>query len=146
MDGYISKPVRIEALEAELVRSSENIGQVIDFSVLARFGEMNGPGSDALRELIEIFSEETPANLQQLRESIEAQNVQAINVQAIQLGRSSANFGAERMQRVCTSLQAAAKSGDMALAREFAGRLETEFANVKSTLAEFVGGQPAAVS
>jgi len=41
MDGYLSKPVRIEALEAELVRSSENIGQIVDFSVLARFGEID---------------------------------------------------------------------------------------------------------
>ena len=46
MDGYVSKPVRIESLESELVRSSENIGQVVDFSVLARFGEMTGSGSE----------------------------------------------------------------------------------------------------
>ena len=143
MDGYISKPVRIEALEAELVRSSENVGQVIDFSVLARYGEMNGSGSEALREIMEIFSEETPATLQQLRSSIEAHNIQGITVQAIQLGRACANFGAERMQRICTSLQAASKSGDMALAKEFSVRLEAEFETVKSTLAEFAGQQPA---
>jgi PAS domain S-box-containing protein len=141
MDGYLSKPVRIEALEAELVRSSENIGQVVDFSVLARFGEMNGSGSDAVRELVEIFSEETPVTLQQIQQSIEAQNVQGISIQAMQLGRACSNFGAERMQLLCTSLQAAGKSGDLNLAREFAGRLETEFAVVKSTLEEFAGRQ-----
>ena len=146
MDGYISKPVRIEALEAELVRSSENVGQVIDFSVLARYGEMNGSGADALREIMEIFSEETPATLQQLRSSIEAHNIQGITVQAIQLGRACANFGAERMQRICTSLQSAGKSGDMALAKEFSTRLEKEFETVKSTLEEFAGGQTAVAS
>jgi PAS domain S-box-containing protein len=60
MDGYLSKPVRIEALEAELTRSSENIGQAVDFSVLSKFGEMTGSGSEAVRELVEIFSDETP--------------------------------------------------------------------------------------
>jgi CheY-like chemotaxis protein len=142
MDGYISKPVRIEALEAELVRSSDNIGQTVDFSVLARIGEMNGSGSDAVRELVEIFSEETPATLRQIRHSIEAKNPQGISVQALQLGRACANFGAERMQMLCTSLQSAGKSGDLVLAKEFADRLEIEFGLVKTTLEEFAGRQP----
>jgi PAS domain S-box-containing protein len=139
MDGYISKPVRIEALETELVRSSENIGQVVDFSVLARFGEMTGSGSDAVRELVEIFSEETPATLQQIQENIEAGNLPGIGVQAMQLGSACANFGAERMQMLCSSLQGAAKSADLALSKEFADRLEIEFKVVKTTLEEFAG-------
>ena len=143
MDGYISKPVRIEALETELVRSSENIGQIVDFAVLSRFGEMTGSGSDAVLELVEIFSEETPATLQQIRQAIEAGNVQGISIQAMQLGRACANFGAERMQLLCSSLQGAGKSGDLALAQEFTGRLENEFKVVKSTLEEFAGNPKA---
>jgi PAS domain S-box-containing protein len=137
MDGYLSKPVRIEALEAELVRSSENIGQVVDFSVLSRFGEMTGSGSEAVRELIEIFAEETPQALQQIRADIEARRAQGISVQAMQLGRACSNFGAERMQQLCSSLQAAGKSGDFSLASEFAERLEAEFALVKGALENY---------
>jgi CheY-like chemotaxis protein len=137
MDSYLSKPVRIEALEAELTRSSENIGQVVDFSVLSRFGEMTGSGSDAVRELVEIFSEETPATIQQIREAIEARNGQGISIQAMQLGRACANFGAERMQLICSSLQNAGKANDLKLATEFTGRLEEEFKVVKATLEEF---------
>jgi PAS domain S-box-containing protein len=137
MDGYLSKPVRIEALEAELVRSSENIGQVVDFSVLSRFGELTGSGSEAVRELVEIFSEETPQTLQQIRDDIERRHVQGISILAMQLGSACQNFGAERMQNLCSSLQAAGKSGEFALATEFADRLEAEFEIVKSTLEEF---------
>jgi PAS domain S-box-containing protein len=137
MDGYLSKPVRIEALEAELVRSSENIGQVVDFSVLSRFGEMTGSGSEAVRELVEIFSEETPQTLQQIRDDIERRHVQGISILAMQLGGACQNFGAERMQMLCSSLQAAGKSGEFALATEFVDRLEAEFEIVKSTLEEF---------
>ncbi len=137
MDGYLSKPVRIEALEAELVRSSENIGQVVDFSVLSRFGEMTGSGSEAVRELVEIFSEETPQALQQLRDDIERRHVQGISIAAMQLGRACQNFGAERMQTLCSSLQAAGKNGDFAAAAEMVERLEGEFEIVKSTLEEF---------
>jgi CheY-like chemotaxis protein len=126
MDGYLSKPVRIEALEAELVRSSENIGQVVDFSVLSRFGEMTGSGS-----------EETPQALQQIRSDIERRHFQGISIQAMQLGRACQNFGAERMQLLCSSLQTAGKSGDVALATEFTDRLEEEFQIVKTTLEEF---------
>jgi PAS domain S-box-containing protein len=137
MDGYLSKPVRIEALEAELVRSSENIGQVVDFSVLSRFGEMTGSGSEAVRELVEIFSEETPQALQQVREDIERRHVQGISIAAMQLGRACQNFGAERMQTLCSSLQAAGKNGEFPLAAELVDRLEAEFEIVKSTLEEF---------
>ena len=137
MDGYLSKPVRIEALEVELVRSSENIGQVVDFSVLSRFGEMTGSGAEAVRELIDIFAEGTPETLRQIREDIENRNPQGIGIQAMQLGRACANFGAERMQTLCSSLQGAGKNGDFVLAGEFAGRIEAEFEIVKSTLEEF---------
>jgi PAS domain S-box-containing protein len=137
MDGYLSKPVRIEALEAELTRSSENIGQIVDFSVLSRFGEMTGSGSEAVRELVEIFSEETPQALQQIRNDIDRRHVQGISILAMQLGRACQNFGAERMQTLCSSLQTAGKNGDFALATEFADRIETEFEIVKSTLEDF---------
>jgi len=137
MDGYLSKPVRIEALEAELVRSSENIGQVVDFSVLSRFGEMTGSGAEAVHELIDIFSEETPQALRQIRDDIERRNAQGIGIQAMQLGRACANFGAERMQLLCSNLQNAGKSGDFPLATEFVERLEAEFEIVRSTLLEF---------
>ena len=137
MDGYLSKPVRIEALEAELTRSSENLGQVVDFSVLSKFGEMTGTGSEAVRELVEIFSEETPAALQQIRADIERKHVQGISIQAMQLGRACQNFGAERMQLLCSNLQAAGKAGEFANASEFVDRLEIEFEIVKGTLEDF---------
>ena len=145
MDGYLSKPVRIEALEAELVRSSENIGQAVDFSVLAKFGEMTGSGAEAVRELVEIFSEETPQALAQIRSDIERKHIQGISIQAMQLGRACENFGAERMQSLCSSLQggggggggAAGKSGDFTLAAEFTDRLDAEFEIVKGTLEDY---------
>ena len=142
MDGYLSKPVRIEALEKELVRSSENIGQIVDFSVLSRFGEMTGSGSEAVRELVAIFAEETPPALQQIRADIAARRRQGINILAMQLANACANFGAERMKLLCSSLQAAGKSGDFAMADEFVNRLEAEFKVVKSTLAEFIKSLP----
>jgi PAS domain S-box-containing protein len=142
MDGYLSKPVRIEALEKELVRSSENIGQIVDFSVLSRFGEMTGSGSEAVRELVTIFSEETPPALQQIRADIAARRRQGINVLAMQLASACSNFGAERMQLICSSLQAAGKTGDFTLAEELVDRLEAEFKVVKSTLEDFLKSPP----
>jgi len=145
MDGYLSKPVRIEALEAELTRSSENIGQAVDFSVLAKFGEMTGSGADAVRELVEIFSEETPQTLQQIRADIDRKQSQGISILAMQLGRACQNFGADRMQTLCSSLQAAGKSGDLGSAAELVDRLDDEFQTVKTTLEEYArtGSAPA---
>jgi PAS domain S-box-containing protein len=145
MDGYLSKPVRIEALEAELVRTSENIGQVVDFSVLSRFGEMTGSGAEAVRELIDIFSEETPQALQQIRDDISRRHPQGISIQGMQLGRACSNFGAERMQQLCSNLQAAGKSGDFTLATDFVDRIEKEFEIVKTTLLDFTKSHQAEV-
>jgi len=41
------------------------------------------------------------------------------------------------MQTLCSSLQAAGKSGDFANASEFVERLEAEFEIVKSTLEDY---------
>jgi len=138
MDGYLSKPVRIEALERELVRSSENIGQIVDFAVLSRFGEMTGSGSEAVRELVDIFAEETPVAIQQIRSDIKARRGQGINIQAMQLGSACSNFGAERMQLLCSNLQQAGKSLDFAMAQEFIERLEGEFNMVKGALENYI--------
>ncbi len=138
MDGFLSKPVRIEALEKELVRSSENIGQIVDFTMLSRFGEMTGSGSEAVRELADIFAEETPVALQQILADIKARRGQGINVQAMQLASACSNFGAARMQLLCANLQVAGKAGDFVLAQEFAERLQVEFDLVKSTLEGFI--------
>ena len=98
---------------------------------------MTGSGSEAVRELVEIFSEETPQTLQQIRDGIERRNVQRIGILAMQLSSACQNFGAERMQMLCSSLQAAGKNGEFALATEFVERLEAEFEIVKSTLEEY---------
>jgi len=142
MDGYLSKPVRIEALEAELTRSSENIGQIVDYTVLARFGEMTGSGSEAVRELIDIFSEETPQAIHQIRDDISRRHPQGISIQAMQLGRACSNFGAERLQLLCSNLQAAGKAADFNLAAEFADRIEKEFEIVKKTLLDYTKSNP----
>ena len=98
---------------------------------------MTGSGAEAVRELVDIFSEETPQALQQIRDDIERRNIQGISIQAMQLGRASMNFGAERMQTLCSNLQSAGKNGDFQLATDFVERLETEFEVVKKTLLDF---------
>jgi HPt (histidine-containing phosphotransfer) domain-containing protein len=105
--------------------------------VLSKFGEMTGSGSEAVRELVEIFSEETPQTLQQIRNDIDRRQSQGISILAMQLGRACANFGAERMQMLCSSLQTAGKAGDFPTAAEFVERLDAEFETVKATLEEY---------
>jgi HPt (histidine-containing phosphotransfer) domain-containing protein len=80
--------------------------------------------------------------LQQIRADIAARRRQGINVLAMQLASACSNFGAERMKLLCSSLQAAGKTGDFALATGFADRLEAEFKVVKSTLEDFIKSLP----
>ena len=71
-----------------------------------------------------------------------ARRRQGINVLAMQLASACSNFGAERMQHLCSNLQAAGKSGEFAMAEEFTNRLEAEFKTVKSTLDGYVKKLP----
>jgi PAS domain S-box-containing protein len=137
MDGYLSKPVRIEALEAELTRASENIGQVINFDVLSRLESKDGSGHEAVREMIEIFAEDTPRTLAQIRADIEMRRAQGLDVHAIHLDRACGSFGAARMRQLCSSLREASKAGDFSIASEIAGKLESEFELVKDALGAF---------
>ena len=98
---------------------------------------MTGSGSEAVRELVEIFSEETPLALSQLREDIDRRHVQGISIAAMQLGRACQNFGAERMQNLCSSLQTAGKSGEFTVAAELVDRLEAEFEIVENDAGRF---------
>jgi two-component system, sensor histidine kinase and response regulator len=155
MDDYVSKPVKVEELEAALERwllqDEEKVepdtaapgaasGSVapdasIDQSVLEGLRELQEEGEpDVLKELIELFLEDVPSQLEALREAEERDDAKSVERTAHTLKGSSGNMGATRMATLCAELEVVGGSGSLARAPELFEQLKAEFDRVRTVL------------
>ncbi|MBA2794573.1 MAG: response regulator, partial [Thermoleophilaceae bacterium] len=153
MDDYVSKPLRADALEAALGRVLDGLdhpaltptlangnghgpdaGGPVDRSVLIALGEMSDDEDDLLRDLIELFLEQTPPQLLSLREAVEQADANALREAAHALRGSSVTLGAGRMTGLCRDLEALGSAGDTGPAADLVSRLEASFRDVSQAL------------
>jgi two-component system, sensor histidine kinase and response regulator len=143
MDDYVSKPVKLEELAEVLERwvlqeeAKADTGGSVDISVLAGLRELQGEGEpDILNELIELYLDEVPAQLEALGEAAQMGEAQSVERIAHSLKGSSANMGALRMEALCAELEEAGRAEDLRAASEQISRLEGEFGRVRAVLEE----------
>ena len=106
-------------------------GGVTVSAVLAQFD-----GSwDIATQLSEIFLMEYPAQLDEVRASLEARNPSALASAAHKIKGSVGIFGAGAAVEAALELEEAGKRRDLAGAREMYRRLEAEVMQVRETLA-----------
>ena len=152
MDGYVTKPVRPEELQAALQRwVSEPDGEApaaeettdgvappagapdpLDRSVLTILRELGD--QELLAELAELYLEQAPAQLEALGEAIEGSDAASVGRVAHALKGSSANMGASGMVTICAGLEDAGRSGELERALVLLERLEAEFGRVRPAL------------
>ncbi len=126
MDDYITKPVRIEELEAVIARWLVRAGPAaplldvgangasIDLSALARIGDpAQGGDSVFLGELIAIFLRETPLLLETMRSAVAQEDASVLARAAHTLKGSASHFGAVQVQGLCERLEAQAGTGSL---------------------------------
>jgi two-component system, sensor histidine kinase and response regulator len=155
MDDYVSKPVKVEELDAVLERwllqDEDKVGHdtsalgaasgtaapdgSIDHSVLEGLRELQEEGEpDVLKELIELFLEDIPSQLKALREAEERDDAMSVERTAHTLKGSSGNMGATRMATLCAELEEVGGSGNLANAPELLEQLKAEFDRVRTVL------------
>lgn len=157
MDDYISKPVKMEALQAGLercVRVSEGgageggsdqvfppaavqpVNPSVDLKVLVSLREeLYEEGEpDALTEMIDLFLRCTPPLLESLREAAVRGSAQEVRYAAHSLKGSCGNFGILGMAKLCSELEAKARAGELQGTAELVAQLEEEFVRVKEVL------------
>jgi HPt (histidine-containing phosphotransfer) domain-containing protein len=118
MDGYVSKPIRVPLLAAELAAIVETPTLLGDESHAADFhkaghGMMfdratvldNLGDEDLLHDLSAIFLAELPAELNLLRAAAQGLEPAALYAAAHTLKGSAANFGAEPLVAVLTAIE-----------------------------------------
>lgn len=151
MDDYITKPVRIEELEAALERFARHTRKVfakpsdatwktaIEDDALQQFKDMESEtGESVLAGLIELFLENSPSVIKNARTACETKDQELLQRSAHTLKGSCANFGAKRMYAACINLEETAKKGDLTECVKLLDEVEEEFGKVRIALQNIV--------
>lgn len=149
MDDYLSKPVKMEALEAMLNRwcadetenqaatrgASINENDVLDQSALDSLRELQEDEEDDLvKELIEIYIADAPGYIADIFSAIESANAHTMERAAHTLKGSSASLGAHLLAAACLEMEKLGRSGSVEGAHELLARVEREFERARRAL------------
>ena len=141
MDDYISKPMRSEQLHQALQKAvhdhtngdgiqptETSPGITLDQDTLDQFVKEFGEGGmDILRELIGIFLDEAPQDMQKMKEALETQDVESLHIAAHTLKSSSAYLGAAAFNKICKNLEMTARHDRMSDAPDLLRQAQIEF-------------------
>jgi PAS domain S-box-containing protein len=149
MDDYISKPVRMEELQAALVRSSEHGKEdsALDQQALDELRKLQMDGEpDIVQELGGMFLERAPARISAMKEALARGDAEALKREAHNLKSSSANLGALQLSSFCKDLEILGRSGELQGAQELMEKAEAEFERVRTALESEISSQSAKLS
>jgi CheY-like chemotaxis protein len=147
MDDYITKPLHLERLEAVLVKWGESPTSPADrpqtsepaadeFAALIQLRAMQPAGdSDIVTELIDLFLEDTPPQLETLRQAVQRSDPGALEQAGHSLKGSCAMIGAERMADLCAELERLGRAQTVIGADGVLMALDAEFGRVRDLLA-----------
>lgn len=144
MDDFIVKPVQLPELEAALLRAladraaQQALEEVIDPVVIAGLRQLRLPGKpDPLVDLIGLFLQEGPAQLDAMEQAIARNDVRSM-AQTLSAGTalmgSASNLGARGLAALGDEIVQAAKAGLLPDAVPVLARARQEFARVREAL------------
>ncbi len=150
MDDYLKKPVQLPELEAALHRgladrAAQNaLEEIIDPVVIAGLRQLRLPGKpDPLVEIIDLFLQEAPAQLQALETAV-AQNDPSSLARTFSavasLKGSASNLGARNLAALCDEIEQTARNWSLADVPPLIERTKLELARVRDALGKTKNG------
>ena len=91
-------------------------------------------GEEFLEELIDVYLEDTPNRLVQLRQALDGGDTETLIREAHTLKSSSANLGAMALSALAKTMEFAGRNGKLADMETEVRQFEQQFAQVKTTL------------
>jgi HPt (histidine-containing phosphotransfer) domain-containing protein len=141
MDDGLSKPVIADSVHG---MPPPPAADVLDATVL---GELQVPGLEGLlAELIGLFSEEAPRNLDRMRAALCSGNAAELARVAHALKGSAATLGARTMVATCLELETGGHAGRTVELAPALARLEAQTDEVVRALAALAAGTHTAAS
>jgi two-component system sensor kinase len=143
MDAYLSKPIRpatlYEMIDAMTLPSNAEQGSVQAESIMDWNAalEQIGGSEDLLRELMELFVEESGKLMPALRQAVEQRNMAEVRRLAHTIKGAATHFTAHSVVAAALRLETMGRDGDLAGADEAYARLEREVEQLKQALADF---------
>lgn len=95
-------------------------------------------GGAFMREVIEIFLQETPARLEQLDQAYAVGDADGITAIAHSIKGSCGNFGATRLASITLAVEQCGKRGDVTTARTLGPEVVAAFAATRTALEKLV--------
>jgi two-component system, sensor histidine kinase and response regulator len=145
MDDYLSKPVEERALAAVLekwlgaqVEASPAFVESLDPEVLDSLRELSGPSGNFLREVAELFLDDTPPRLQAIEMAVARGDAAELAMSAHALKSSAGNIGAKELHRIASSLERLGGDGSTEGASALARQLRAEYVRVERQLREMM--------
>ncbi|HVK58111.1 MAG TPA: response regulator, partial [Candidatus Kapabacteria bacterium] len=144
MDDYISKPVRMEEIDAAISRGLQSVddsrgknpGEIIDMQTLQGVRDLRTPGEpDPLSELIDLFLHDTPPRLTKIMDAFKAGNPLELERATHALKGSASNLGAKCLSAACAEVMTIAREGRLPEAAAVA-KILSEFDRLKPALEE----------
>jgi signal transduction histidine kinase/DNA-binding response OmpR family regulator len=147
MDDYLSKPIRLEELQAVLRRATEfvNVSRqngetqhpigFLDPAVMDTLRLLNLPGAqNPLPQLIDEFVEAAQHRLEQLQSAMIERDVATIETAAHSLRGSAAGIGALRLADLSAAMEDGVRNGSFNQTAAILSQMDEEFLLVKSSL------------
>lgn len=105
---------------------------VVDLAVLARVREMMGEGGETMmRNLTELFLNNSLLLLDQLRAALAAGDAETVRRTAHTFGSPAAQMGAMHLATLCRSLEAKGRQGDLSDGPALLDAINTEYIHVR---------------
>lgn len=110
--------------------------EAIDRSVLAGLKALGGGDNDFVREMIDLFLEQSPRNLEVMRAALDVGDLPAVSKAAHNMKSSSAYLGAKRLSELCGQVEAKAHAKETTFVARGVEALTAEFDAVRRALIE----------
>ena len=109
----------------------------VDPDTVAGLRELNPEDPGFLRELIDVFLEDTPQRIADLEKSLAAQDAALLTRAAHTIKGSCSNFGADTLAAAALEMEKQGKAADFAAAATTLPGLKAEFALVAEALRQY---------
>ncbi len=155
MDGYISKPIRVEELVSALERcvplgeraeppksgpiqpEAAGVEQTLNAEALAHLRAMADGDTDFLSELVDTFLADAPELLSRIGQAVKQEEAGELRIAAHSLKSNSAEFGAQALYELCKTLEEMGQAGELDGAADLSAQAQAEYERVETALARW---------
>ena len=113
----------------------DKLAKVLDPDRLGMLRKLESKtGRDLLGQLLNLFLEQTPVRIEQMRQGFAANDLDAVVGPAHSMKGSCVNLGVNRLGQLSSDLEEAARAGDLAMSQGLFEQVQAEYEKVSMAM------------